>query len=71
MLRVVLPDKAEAILNARPSSELQARLEELAAKSTEGGLTETERAEYQGYIRANKFVAILRRQARQTFGSAA
>ena len=65
VLQIVLPDKAEALLNFCPSSELQGRIESLAAKSTEGALTEPERAEYEGYVRANKFVAILRRQARQ------
>ena len=65
LLEIVLPDKAEAVLNFRPARELQARIEELACKSTEGELTRAEKAEYEGYVRANKFVAILRRQARQ------
>ena len=68
MLRIVLPEKAEAILRFRAAPELQARIEELAGKSTEGQLTETERAEYAGYVRANKFIAILQRQARQLIG---
>lgn len=70
VLQLVLPDKAEAVLNFRPDPALQARIEELAVKSTEGELTEAERAEYTGYVRANKFVAILQRQARQLAGSA-
>ena len=49
--------------------KLQARIEELAQKSTEGELTEDERAEYAGYVRANKFVAILKRQAQQIANS--
>ena len=49
--------------------KLQARIEELAQKSTEGELTEDERAEYVGYVRANKFVAILKRQAQQIANS--
>jgi uncharacterized protein YnzC (UPF0291/DUF896 family) len=65
VLRIVLPEKAEAILRFRAAPELQARIEELAIKSTEGQLTEMERAEYAGYVRANKFIAILQRQARQ------
>jgi hypothetical protein len=65
ILQIVLPDKADAILNLRPDLALQDRIEELAAKSTEGELTDQERAEYAGYVRANKFVAILQRQARQ------
>jgi hypothetical protein len=65
VLRIVLPEKAEAVLRFRAAPKLQARIEALAGKSTEGQLTETERAEYAGYVRANKFVAILQRQARQ------
>jgi hypothetical protein len=70
-LRIVLPEKAEAVLRFRAAPELQARIEELAGKSTEGQLTETEKAEYAGYVRANKFIAILQRQARQLIGATA
>ena len=63
LLKIVLPDKAEKVVNFRPDPALQARIEELASKSTEGELTEEEKAEYEGYVRANKFIAILRRQA--------
>jgi hypothetical protein len=69
VLQIVLPDKAEAVLSLQPDPELHRRIEELAAKSTEGQLTEEERAEYEGYVRANKFVAILQRQARQMTGN--
>jgi len=71
VLRIVLPEKAEAVLRFRAAPELQARIEELAGKSTEGQLTEVERAEYAGYVRANKFIAILQRQARQLIGATA
>lgn len=69
VLQLVLPEKAEAIVNFRADRRLQARIEELAEKSTEGQLTEAEKAEYAGYVRANKFVAILQHQARQLAGS--
>ena len=69
VLRIVLPEKAEAVLRFRAAPELQARIEELAGKSTEGQLTEVERAEYAGYVRANKFIAMLQRQARQLIGA--
>ena len=65
LLEIVLPAKANAVMKFRPDSELHARIEELAAKSTEGQLTQDERAEYEGYVRANKFVAILQREARE------
>ena len=68
MLRIVLPEKAEAVLRFRAAPKLQARIEELAGKSTEGKLTEAERSEYAGFMRANKFIAILQRQARQLIG---
>jgi len=63
--QIVFPDKAKAILGFQPVPELQARIDELAGKSTEGQLTDAERAEYEGYVRANKFTAILQRLARQ------
>ncbi len=63
LLEIVLLDKVDAVLSFRPEPALQDRIEELAAKSTEDELTAEERAEYEGYVRANKFVALLRRQA--------
>jgi len=69
VLQIVLLDKADAVLNFRPDPALQDRIEELATKSTEGELTDQERAEYEGYVRANKFIAILQRQARRFLGS--
>ncbi len=63
VLEIVLPEKADAIIGFRAAPELQARIEDLARKSTEGELTNDERAEYAGYVRANKFVAVLKRQA--------
>ena len=42
--------------------KIASRIEELAMKSTEGELTEQETAEYHGYVRANKFIATLKRQ---------
>jgi len=55
----------EAISRFRPATRFEARIEELAIKSTEGELDAAESAEYRGYVRANKFIAILQRQARQ------
>ena len=65
ILQRILPGRVDVVLNFRPHPVLQQRIEELATKSTEGALTEAEKAEYEGYVRANKFIAILRRQARQ------
>ena len=65
MLEIVLPGKIDAVIGFEADPDLQACIEELARKSTEGELTADERSEYTGYVRANKFVAILKRQAQQ------
>lgn len=53
------------VLSATADITLRERIEKLAAKSTEGELTEAERAEYEGYVRANKFVAVLLREVKR------
>jgi hypothetical protein len=63
ILQLVLPEREQAVIDFRPDSALQEKIEALARKSTEGELTKEERAEYAGYVWANKFVAILKRQA--------
>ena len=65
VLKIVPREKAREILRFRADPQLRVRIEELAEKSSEGRLSTKERAEYEGYVRANKFVAILQRQARQ------
>ena len=52
-------DQARAIVNFRGDAQLRARIEELAAKCNEGELSPEEIAEYEGYVKANKFIAIL------------
>lgn len=52
------------MLGAAPDQALRSRIDSLASKCTEGELNDDERAEYEGYVRANKFVAVLRREAR-------
>ncbi len=61
LLQLLLPGKAQQVLAAQADPSLQDRIEELARKSTEGELTAEDREEYVGYVRANKFVAGLRR----------
>jgi hypothetical protein len=69
VLQIVLPEKAEAVAHFRADPNLRGRIEELATKSTEGQLTEAESEEDAGYVRADKFVAILQRPARQMIKS--
>ncbi len=69
VLQILLLDKAEAVLGFRPDPALRDRIEELAGKANEGELSKEELAEYEGYVRANKFIAILRRQAQRILGA--
>lgn len=57
--------QAKALVAYRGDETLQARIEELADKHSEGQLTQEERAEYEGYVSANKFIAILQAKARK------
>lgn len=63
LLHLLLPGKEEVVLKATADQSLRDRIENLAARNTEGLLTDEERSEYEGYVRANKFVAVLRREA--------
>jgi hypothetical protein len=58
-------EQARALANYRGDDSLRARIEELASKNTEGELTDSERAEYEGYVQANKFIAILQAKAKK------
>jgi hypothetical protein len=65
LLRLLPVQQARELVDYRSGGALQARVEELASKSNEGELSEEERAEYSGYVQANRFVAVLQAQARR------
>lgn len=65
LLQFFTRQQAESLIRYRGDEALQSRIEELAAKNTEGELSEAERSEYEGYVRANKFVATLQAKARK------
>jgi hypothetical protein len=58
------PEVAERLVALRADPEIQARIEDLAAKANEGQLSAEERAEYEDYIEAVDLVGILQCQAR-------
>jgi len=57
---------AEALVNLRADADLQAKMEYLAERCTEGELTPDEKAEYDGFVAANNVIAILQAKARAT-----
>jgi hypothetical protein len=69
VLQFFTHDQAAALVAYRGDESLRSRIEELAAKNTEGELTDQERAEYEGYVQANKFVAVLQAKARKLLAS--
>jgi hypothetical protein len=69
LLRILSRDKAMQIVDFHGDEALQERIEELAEKANEGELTGEERAEYEGYIHANYFIATLQAKARRLLAS--
>jgi hypothetical protein len=64
VLRLLTPEQTRALIAYRADECLERRIEELAGKHNEGDLTPKELAEYKGYVKASKFVAILQARAR-------
>lgn len=60
-------DQARRKVQYREETDLLDRIDVLAGKANEGELTKEEHAEYQGYLRANKFLAILQAKVRKFF----
>lgn len=65
ILQFMTVEQARSVVAYRGDAAIQARVEELASKNTEGELTVDERAEYEGYVKANHFVAIVQAKARK------
>ncbi len=71
VLRILTRDQVTQIVSFHADEQLQARIETLARKANEGELSDEDRAEYQGYAQANKFIAVLQAQARRILASEA
>jgi len=70
LLRILTPTQAREIADYHADEGLQGRIEELASKANEGELSDDERAEYQGYVRANRFAAVLQAGVRDLLSTA-
>jgi hypothetical protein len=58
------PEVAERLIGLQPDAEVEAHIEDLAAKANEGQLSAEERAEYEDYVEAVDFIALLQSRAR-------
>ena len=63
--RCFTPEVADRLVHIEPDPELQARIDVLADKCTEGELTTDERSEYEAYVRAGNLISILQAKARK------
>lgn len=59
------PESARRLLALKPDPDLQARVDEMATRHTEGQLSPEETAEYGRYVSYATFIAILKSKARQ------
>jgi hypothetical protein len=57
-------DAARKLIGLKADRKARARIGDLARKCNEGGLTPEERNEYETYVLAGEFIAILQAQAR-------
>ncbi|HEV3263334.1 MAG TPA: hypothetical protein VG013_41245 [Gemmataceae bacterium] len=62
--RILTPEVAHRLVRLRFDQKAQARINKLARKCNEGKLTEAERSEYETYVFAIDFIAILQAKAR-------
>jgi hypothetical protein len=61
---VLTPESARRLVAWQADEQTQRRLDELGDKSNDGMLTAAEREEYETYVRAIDFIAILQAKAR-------
>jgi hypothetical protein len=62
---------AKELVEFRAGPDVQARIDELADKCTEGELTDAERDEYDDYLQAIHLIGILQRKARRVLANGA
>ena len=65
ILRFFTVEQARELIAFRGDELLRNRIDDLARKCNEGELSDAERAEYEGYARANQFIAVLQAKARK------
>jgi hypothetical protein len=67
--RTLTPSVARRIADLRADPHVQAHIDELAAKANEGQLSAAERTEYEAYVTAIDFIAVLQSKARAFLAS--
>jgi hypothetical protein len=68
--RCLTPEVARRLVALRADTGLQKRVDTLAQKCNEGQLTPEERDEYETYVHASRFIAVLQAKARKLLNQA-
>lgn len=69
LFKLLTPEQWQKLVSMSPDHDLESRIEHLADMSREGELADDERAEYEGYARANNLLAVLQGIARRRLAS--
>jgi len=69
IFHILSPEQVHKIADYHADQALQDRITQLADKANEGELSDEEQSEYEGYVHANRFVAVLQAQARRRLSS--
>jgi len=64
IFELLTPDQTRRLADLEGDPSLEGRLAELAKKANEGELSQADREEYEAYIEANNFLAVLQAEAR-------
>ena len=65
LARILAPEVARKLVRLRFDAKTQSEIDKLAHKCNEGELSEDERREYETYVHAIDFIAILQAKARR------
>lgn len=65
LFRLLTSEQLAQLTSLSRDQRLESRVTELAGKAQTGELSEGERAEYEGYIRANNLIAVVQGIARR------
>jgi ribosome maturation protein Sdo1 len=64
------PEVAQRIVALKVDAEMQGRVDELAAKSNDGSLTDEEQAEYKNYVHVIDLISVLQAKSQRVLNSA-
>lgn len=65
LFKMLSAEQLRQLVAISPDHNLERRITELAERAREGDLRDNERAEYEGYVRANNLLAVLQGIARR------